>query len=220
MSQERIFWYGWVALACIAAAGVLGFGFHRLAGLAWSAIGVYLLFMLLAAFTGNWSRFLLFQDKGLTWFEDWTLYLSVMIGLISLFINVVLRYLFHYSLAWSEEMIREIIIYTTFIGLAPAIKNRSMITIDALVQVVPRLRQPLMYFSHFSVLLFAVIITKLGVEMAIMQEQSFQKTIIMEIPLVLLYCILPLMGVTMGIRTIQVLWWDFQKNRAAAPVSG
>ncbi|MEW5913294.1 MAG: TRAP transporter small permease [Thermodesulfobacteriota bacterium] len=220
MSQERVFWFGWAAAACIVAAGALGFLFQRLEGLAWSAIGVYLLFMLLAAFTGNWSRFLLFQDRGLSWFEDWTLYMAVMIGLISLFVNVALRYLFHYSLAWSEEMIREIIIYTTFIGLAPAIKNRSMITIDALVQLVPRLRQPLVYFSHLSVLLFSVIITKLGVDMAIMQEQTFQKTIIMEIPLVLLYCILPLMGATMGIRTIQVLWWDFQKNRSAAKVSG
>jgi TRAP-type C4-dicarboxylate transport system permease small subunit len=220
MSQERIFWFGWAAAACIAAAGVAGFLYLRLAGLAWTAIGAYLLFMLLAAFTGNWSRFLLFQDRGLTWFEDWTLYVAVMIGLISLFVNVVLRYVFHYSLAWSEEMIREIIIYTTFIGLAPAIKNRSMITIDALVQLVPRLRQPLVYFSHLSVLLFSVIITKLGVDMAVLQEQTSQKTIIMEIPLVLLYCILPLMGATMGIRTIQVLWWDFQKNRASAQVSG
>ena len=220
MSQERIFWFGWVALACILAAGLVGFFSLHLRGLAWSAIGTYLLFMLLAAFTGNWSRFLLFQDKGLTWFEDWTLYMAVMIGLVSLFVNVVLRYVFHYSLAWSEEMIREIIIYTTFIGLAPAIKNHSMITIDALVQVVPRLRQPLLYFSHLSVLLFTVLITKLGIDMAVLQEKTFQKTIIMEIPLVLLYCILPLMGVTMGIRTIQVLWWDFQKSRASAPAAG
>ena len=32
--------------------------------------------MLIAAFTGNWNRFLRFQDKGLTFFEEWTLYLA------------------------------------------------------------------------------------------------------------------------------------------------
>jgi C4-dicarboxylate transporter, DctQ subunit len=220
MSQERSFVFGWVAMAAIVAAGTLGYIHLHLGGMAWAAIGVYGLFMLVAAFTGNWSRFLLWQDKGLSWFEDWTLYLAVMVGLISLFINVVMRYLFSYSLAWSEELIREIIIYTTFIGLAPAIKNRSMITIAALVQLVPRFRQTLTYASHVSVLIFSVLIIKLGIDMAMMQERTFQKTIIMEIPLVVLYCMLPLMGIMMGIRTIQVLWWDYQESRAQSGTEG
>lgn len=214
MSQERSFVFGWAAMAAIVAAGTLGYVYLRLEGMAWAAAGIYALFMLVAAFTGNWSRFLLWQDKGLSWFEDWTLYLAVMVGLISLFVNVVLRYLFSFSLAWSEELIREIIIFTTFIGLAPAIKNKSMITIAALVQMVPRFSKALTYASHVSVLIFSVLIFKLGIDMAIMQERTFQKTIIMEIPLVVLYCMLPLMGIMMGIRTIQVLWWDYQESRA------
>ena len=82
MSQERSFVFGWVALAAIVAAGVMGFFYLRLEGMAWSAVGTWLLFMVVAAFTGNWSRFLLWQDKGLSWFEDWTLYLAVMVGLV------------------------------------------------------------------------------------------------------------------------------------------
>ncbi len=214
MAQGRTYVFGWVAFACIVAAAVLGYLFLHLKGLTWGAIAIWGLFMLLAAFTGQWSRFLKFQDQGLSFFEEWTLYLAVMVGLVSLFINVILRYVFSYSMAWSEELIREIIILTTFVGLAPAIKNRSMITIDALVQLVPRLRTPLTYFSHFSVLFFAVLITKLGIDMALLQERTFQKTIILEIPLVIIYLILPLMGVTMGVRTIQVLWWDYQEGRA------
>lgn len=153
-------------------------------------------------------------DKFMTWFEDWSLYIAVMVGLISLFINVILRYLFYYSLAWSEELIREIIIFTTFIGCSAAIKNRSMITIDALVQLVPRLRTPLTYVSHVSVLIFSVIISKFGIDMAMMQAMTKQKTIILEIPTVILYVILPIMGVMMGIRTIQVMWKDYQGAKA------
>lgn len=154
-------------------------------------------------------------DKALSWFEGWSLYLMVIVGLVSLLVNVILRYGFHYALAWSEELIREIIIYSTFIGCSAAIKNRSMITIDALVQIVPRLRTPLGYFSHFSVLVFSVMIARLGVEMAYMQASTHQATIILEIPLVAVYVILPVMGFLMWIRTTQAIIKDYNEGKAA-----
>jgi len=158
------------------------------------------------------GRIIDFFDKILTIFENWTLFIAVMIGMISLFINVILRYGFNYSLAWSEELIREIIIYTTFIGCSAAIKNRNMITIDALPQMVPRLRLALTFFGHASTLFFSLLITYLGWQMAALQVTTHQKTIILEIPLVYLYAILPLMGVMMTIRTIQVIYLDFHRH--------
>jgi len=153
-------------------------------------------------------------DKALSWFEEWSLYLCVMVGMISLFINVVLRYGFNYTLAWSEELIREIIIYTTFVGCSAAIKNRSQITVDVVVQLVPRLRAPLAMVSNLAVLAYAVFMVTLGSDMAAQQAQTDQRTIILEIPLVVLYSILPMMGVMMGIRTIQNMWKDFNEARA------
>ncbi|MEW6141010.1 MAG: TRAP transporter small permease [Thermodesulfobacteriota bacterium] len=157
-------------------------------------------------------------DKILTFFEDWTLFISVMVALVALFFNVVLRYGFHYTLAWSEELVREVIIYTTFIGCTVAVRNRSTIKIDALVQLVPSLKIPLSYFSNVVTLIFASMMFYYGWKMAAMQVMTNQKTIIMEIPLVYLYAILPLMGATMFIRTIQVMYQDFQQNRNARPV--
>ncbi len=51
----------------------------------------------------------------------------------------------------SSPVVREVIIYTTFIGCSAAIKNRSMIKIDASVQLLPKLKIPLTYFSNFVV---------------------------------------------------------------------
>ena len=82
---------------------------------------------------------------------------------------MVLRYSINYSLAWSEELVREVIIYTTFIGCSAAIKERSMIKIDALVQLVPTLKMPLTYFSHFVVFIFAGMMIYYGWLMAAMQ---------------------------------------------------
>lgn len=153
-------------------------------------------------------------DRVLTYFEEWTLFIAVMVGLISLFVNVFLRYGFNYSLAWSEELIREIIIFTTFVGCSAAVRNRSMIKIDALPQMIPKLKLPLDYFSNIVTLAYSVIIFYLGWKMAALQAATFQKTIILQIPLVFLFAILPLMGVLMFIRTLQVMYWDWQSNKA------
>jgi C4-dicarboxylate transporter DctQ subunit len=155
-------------------------------------------------------------DKILTFFEEWTLFISVMVALVALFANVVLRYGFHYTLGWSEELVREVIIYTTFIGLAVAIKNRSMIKIDALVQLVPRLKTPLNYFSNIVTIVFALMMLYYGCKMAALQVETDQRTIIMDIPLVYLYAIMPVTGATMLLRTIQVIYQDLNEYRTAS----
>ena len=153
-------------------------------------------------------------DKVLSLFEDWTLFISVMVALIALFFNVVLRYGLNYTLAWSEELVREVIIYTTFIGCCAAVKNRSMIKIDASVQLFPKLKTLLTYFSNTVILIFSVMMMVYGWQMAAMQARTFQKTLILQIPLVYLYAILPLTGVLMFIRTLQVIYQDFRQAKA------
>ena len=154
------------------------------------------------------GKILGFLDKILTFFEEWTLFITVMVALVALFFNVVLRYGFNYTLAWSEELVREVIIYTTFIGCSAAIKNRSMIKIDASVQLFPRLKLPLTFFSNLVTLIFSIIMVYYGWLMAVLQVETHQKTVILQIPLVYLYAILPLMGGMMFIRTIQVVYDD------------
>jgi C4-dicarboxylate transporter DctQ subunit len=153
-------------------------------------------------------------DKILSFFEDWTLFISVIVALIALFFNVVLRYGFNYTLAWSEELVREVIIYTTFIGCCSAVKKRSMIKIDASVQLVPKLKTTLTYFSNLMILVFSVMMMGYGWQMAAMQARTFQKTLILQIPLVYLYAILPLTGLLMFIRTLQVMYQDFRQTEA------
>ena len=156
-------------------------------------------------------------DKVLSFFEDWTLFISVIVALVALFFNVVLRYGFNYTLAWSEELVREVIIYTTFIGCCSAVKNRSMIKIDASVQLFPKLKTTLTYFSNLVILIFSVMMMTYGWQMAALQARTFQKTLILQIPLVYLYAILPLTGALMLVRTLQVIYQDLTASGADAP---
>ena len=152
-------------------------------------------------------------DKILSFFEDWTLFIAVIVALVALFFNVVLRYGFNYSLAWSEELVREVIIYTTFIGCSAAIKRRSMIRIDASVQLLPRLKVPLAFFSNFVTLIFSTMMIYYGCKIAHLQVITNQKAIILQIPLVYIFAILPVMGFMMFARTIQTLRQDINEMK-------
>jgi TRAP-type C4-dicarboxylate transport system permease small subunit len=64
-------------------------------------------------------------------------------------------------------------------------------------------------------MIFAGMMIYYGALMMEMQHRTHQKTIIMEIPYVILYAILPLMGTMMLIRAIQVIYQDILEQRAA-----
>ena len=153
-------------------------------------------------------------DKCLTLFEEWSIFLMVMTGLLALFANVVLRYGFNYTLAWSEEYIKLVLIYTTFIGLSVSVKNKSMIKVDVLLQFFPKTRFSLTVFSNLATIVFSLLMLVYGWKMAIQQASTGQTTIIMQIPMVCLYALIPLMGALTLIRTLQVLYQDIAAEKA------
>ncbi len=154
-------------------------------------------------------------DTVMTGIEEWALFVIVMAGLLSLFANVVLRYGFNYTLAWSEELVRIVIIYSTFVGASVAVKQGAMIRIDAIVQIFPRLKPGLTFFSNLLMLFFAYMMVYYGYQMTVLQYNTHQKTVCMEIPLVIIYSIMPIMGVLMFIRIIQVMIQDFRSIRSS-----
>ena len=149
-------------------------------------------------------------DAIMTNIEEWTLFVIVITALISLFANVVLRYGFNYTLAWSEELVRIVIIYSTFIGASVAVKQRKMIRIDAVVQIFPKLKTGLTIYTNLLMLIFAWMMIYYGYKMTVLQYITHQKTICMEIPLVIIYTIMPVMGVMVFIRTVQVMIQDLK----------
>ena len=158
------------------------------------------------------GKFFKTLDSFVTNIEEWSLFIIVTIALIALFVNVVLRYGFNYTLAWSEELVRIVIIYSTFIGASVAVKRRAMIKIDAVVQIFPKLETALTNYTNILMLIFAGMMMYYGYKMAELQVITHQKTIIMQIPLVYLYAIMPVMGIMVFLRTVQVMIQDAKKE--------
>jgi len=150
-------------------------------------------------------------DKALLHIEEWSLFITVCVALLTAMANVLLRKVTSdLSLYWSDEVVRKVIYFTTYIGCVAAIRSRTLIRIDALPQMLPVLRKPLTLFSHFVVLFFSGVMVHLGIKMTIMMfDDEYAKTATLQIPEYYFYAVLPIMGLMMFLRTVIVLWEDW-----------
>ncbi|MEE4134876.1 MAG: TRAP transporter small permease subunit [Desulforhopalus sp.] len=157
------------------------------------------------------TRIFTVVDRVFREIEEWSLFLAITLALFTAMANVILRKTTSdHSLYWSDEVVRKVIYFTTYIGCVAAIRSRSLIRIDALPQILPVLRRPLTLFSHCAVLVFSGIMVYLGAKMTMMMYQdNYARTATLQIPEYLFYAILPLMGVMMLLRTLIVMREDW-----------
>lgn len=148
-------------------------------------------------------------DRGLLFVEGWALFLAVAVALVAAMANIVLRKTTHLNLYWSDEVVRKVIYFTTYIGAVAAIRSRSLIRIDALPQLIPVLKKPLAFLSHLAVLLFAVLMVWLGWHMTVtVYQDEYARTATLQVPEWWFYAVLPVMGVMMFVRTLIVIVED------------
>lgn len=150
-------------------------------------------------------------DRVFLQIEDWSLFITVCVALLTGMANVILRKTTSdLSLYWSDEVVRKVIYFSTYIGCVAAIRSRSLIRIDALPQMLPILKKPLTLFSHCMVLVFCVIMIYLGSKMTIMMyNDEYARTATLQIPEYFFYAVMPLMGFMMFLRTLIVMREDW-----------
>jgi TRAP-type C4-dicarboxylate transport system permease small subunit len=150
-------------------------------------------------------------DHSFSLFEDWMLFVTVAVALITAMANVILRKATNdLNLYWSDEIVRKVIFFSTYFGALAAVRSRSLIRIDALPQLLPILKKPLTLFSHLSVLLFSAIMVWFGGAMTLDKfHDSYSRTATLQIPEWIFYIVLPVMGLMMFIRTLIVAYEDW-----------
>jgi len=153
-------------------------------------------------------------DRVFTFFEDWSLLLSVCIALAVAMSNVLLRKLTNdVNLYWSDEVVRKTIYFSTYVGCIVAVRGRSLIRIDALPQMIPGLKKPLALFAHVVTLVFAGAMVYLGWTMTVMMyEDQYARTASLQIPEWIFYAVLPVMGAMMFFRTLIIMVEDLKEG--------
>ncbi len=152
-----------------------------------------------------------FVDKTFAFVEDWSLFVAVAIALMSAMANVILRKTTDINLYWSDEVVRKVIFFSTYIGCSAAIRKRALIRIDAVPQIIPVLKKPLTLFSHLAVLIFATTMIWLGFHLTqSVYHDEYARTATLQIPEWYFYAVLPMMGVMMFLRTLIVMVEDWR----------
>lgn len=158
-----------------------------------------------------WKKTARTIDKTLAFVEEWSLFIAVMLALVAALANVFLRKFTHVNLFWSDEVVRKVIFFTTYVGASAAVRSRSLIRIDALPQLFPLFKRGVTLLSHLAALFFAGLMVWLGWRMtAMVYADEFALTSTLRIPEWKFYAVLPVIGVLMFVRTLIVMVEDWQ----------
>jgi len=93
-----------------------------------------------------------------------TLIIAAMSVIVTvLLLQVILRYIFNYSIPWGSELARYLLIWTIFLVAGVGFKAGDHMAVDILVDRLPeKAGRALTFFTHFVVLVFVVWIAKQG----------------------------------------------------------
>lgn len=124
-----------------------------------------------------------------------TIAFFLMLAMVTIiFSQVVARYALGNSLTWSEEVGRHIFVWMTFLGAALAVRTKSHVALDMLVNHLPRkLQVAVLVLGHLVMMIFAAVLIYAGVYMITLG--SHQMSAALQIPMKYIYIILPISGV-------------------------
>jgi len=150
--------------------------------------------------------------------EDWFVKLNqwLVIGLMGtmallVFVNVVSRYVFNYSIIWVEELTQYQMIWIAYLGAGLAFREGRHVAVDTIQDLLPaRLRRFVRILIWFAIAAFLVTLTILGFQIAAFTWN--QETPVMNIPTGIPYLAIPIGAAVFLLHAI-LFWRDFVERR-------
>jgi TRAP-type C4-dicarboxylate transport system permease small subunit len=119
-------------------------------------------------------------DRGLVAANRWAMIVALAVMAVVVFVSVVVRYLVDYSVPWSEEVARYLMVWLTFLGIGPVLRIGGHVAIDTAQASLPAV--PAMVLRAIvlaAVLLFCVLLVRFG--HALVLRTLHQTTAVTEI---------------------------------------
>lgn len=127
----------------------------------------------------------------------------MILAVVIIFMQVILRYIFHSALPWAEEVSRYLFIYFTWIGTSAAISSDEHIRLDVLRGKLPRLGVLLEPLVSLVCLIMSIFMLTNGISLiqTMMIYSANSPTI--KLPMWVFYMAIPFGG---GLMTIKYLY--------------
>ena len=139
--------------------------------------------------------------------------LTFLVGLltVSVFLQVLIRFVFKYPLPWTEEVSRIAFVYAIFVGATIAVREKAHLNVDFILVVLPQgLARAIKLVGTAVVGIFLVFMTWQGV--VFVRATGVQVTPVMQIPFRYLYLIIPTSGGLMLLYLALGIVDDFRKR--------
>lgn len=137
--------------------------------------------------------------------------LCLIVVLVSIFAQVFCRFLLGFSLTWSEEVGRYLLIWISFTGFGVLAKEKMMISIVVVVDLLPaKLKIVAKILADLLSITFMGVVCYYG--FLLVEITMIQLTVVTEIPMGYVYLIIPIGAAFYIIHTI-VGYIDLLKRR-------
>jgi TRAP-type C4-dicarboxylate transport system permease small subunit len=134
--------------------------------------------------------------------------LLFIVMIVSSFGQVISRYIFEYSLSWSEELARYAAIWLTFMGATVALKEKALAYVEAFINMLPgKISRWVGLFVNALNLTFCSMMLVYGYELVV--KTAGQTSPALTLPMVLVYAAAPVSGMLMILYIIEFLMIDY-----------
>lgn len=152
------------------------------------------------------GRVLHWLNRGLSRVEEVFAAVGLLLTSVIVFVNVVLRYGFRSGVPWSDELVRYLMIWVTFVGAAICVREGLHVGIEILINRLEGVAKKVALTIVAAIgLAFSYSFARLGLEAVRFLKMTGQVSPAMELPMWIVYIILPLGGCLMALRYLQTL---------------
>ena len=111
---------------------------------------------------------------------------ALMIAIMAIvnFLQVVFRYVIEGSLPWSEELLRFLFVWTTFLGAGIGVRKGAHLVLTIIVNnLPPKLKKFVVFINYLICIAFSAIIGMLGLSVVSMQAEFNVRSSAMVLPM-------------------------------------
>ena len=147
--------------------------------------------------------------------EEYIMVIMVVVMTTLIMVQVIMRYVFNNSLAWTEEMARYLFLWSIWLGASYGVKTKGHVRLTVLTSRLSEKAQNIIgVIVYFIWLLFVIFLVVKGYELVGKLIVSGQTSTALHLPMWIAYASVPVGCTLMTIRMIQ-LGIETVKNRKA-----